>query len=49
VHTDYDSGLYSGGNDTRVQFGIAFSLETRFNDTIGERNSILNLEHGYIK
>jgi len=49
VHTDYDSGLYSGGNDTRLQFGIAFSLETRFNDTIGERNSILNLEHGYIK
>lgn len=48
-HTDYDNGLYSGGDDTTFQLGLSFSLESRFNDNIGERNSILNLEHGYIK
>ena len=47
-YTDYDKAL-GGGSDTAVQLGIAFSLETMFNDTIGERNSILNLEHGYIQ
>ncbi len=47
-YTDYDAGL-GGGSDTTVQLGIAFSLEARFNDNIGERDSILNLEHGYIK
>ena len=46
-YTDYGNGL-GGGNDTTIQLGIAFSLETMFNDNIGERDSILNLEHGYI-
>ena len=46
-YTDYGNGL-GGGSDTTVQLGIAFSLETMFNDNIGERDSILNLEHGYI-
>lgn len=46
-YTDYGDGL-GGGSDTTVQLGIAFSLETMFNDNIGERDSILNLEHGYI-
>ncbi len=48
VYTDYGSGL-GGGSDTTIQFGIAFSLEATYNDNIGERDSILNLEHGYIK
>lgn len=48
-HTDYDNGLHSGGNDTAFQLGLSFSLEGVFNDNIGERNSIINLEHGYIK
>jgi len=48
AYTDFGSGL-GGGSDTTVQFGIAFSLEASFNDNIGERDSILNLEHGYIK
>ncbi len=48
VYTDYGSGL-GGGSDTTIQLGIAFSLEATYNDNIGERDSILNLEHGYIK
>lgn len=47
-YTDYDAGL-GDGSDTTIQLGIAFSLEAMFNDNIGERDSILNLEHGYIK
>jgi len=48
-YTDYDVALFGGGSDVRLQLGIAFSLETVFNDNIGERDSILNLEHGYIQ
>ncbi len=46
-YTDYDASL-GGGADTLIQFGIAFSFDARFNDSIGERTSILNMEHGYI-
>jgi hypothetical protein len=46
-YTDYDDAL-GGGSDTVAQLGLAFSLEAMFNDNIGERESILNLEHGYI-
>ncbi len=48
VHTEYGAAL-GGGIDRTFQIGLAFSLEARFNDTIGQRNSILNLEHGYIR
>jgi len=48
AYTDYDDGL-GGGSDTTIQIGIAFSLEASYNDNIGDRDSILNLEHGYIK
>ncbi len=48
IHTEYGSAL-GGGIDRTLQIGLAFSLEARFNDTIGQRNSILNLEHGYIR
>ncbi len=47
-YTDYGNGL-GGGSDITIQFGIAFSLDTKFNDNIGERDSIMNLEHGYIQ
>jgi len=47
-HTDYGNGL-GGGRDNTFQLGVSFSLEAMFNDNIGERNSIINLEHGYIK
>ncbi len=46
-YTDFDNNL-GGGTDTLMQLGIAFSFDTRFNDNIGERNSILNVEHSYI-
>ena len=47
-YTDYGNGL-GGGSDTTIQFGIAFSLDSKYNDNIGERDSIMNLEHGYIQ
>ena len=47
-YTDYGDGL-GGGNDAVAQVGLAFSFDAMFNDTIGERDSILNLEHGYIQ
>jgi hypothetical protein len=47
-YTDYSAGLIDG-SDTSAYLGIAFSLEAMFNDNIGERDSILNLEHSYIK
>jgi hypothetical protein len=47
-YTDYGDGL-GGGNDAVVQVGMVFSFDAMFNDTIGERDSILNLEHGYIQ
>jgi hypothetical protein len=31
------------------QIGMVFSFDATFNDTIGERRSILNLEHGFIQ
>jgi len=49
IHTQYDNALYNGGEDNIIQAGIAFSLDAKFNDNIGERASILNLEHGYIQ
>lgn len=47
-YTDYGDGL-GGGNDAVLQVGMAFSFDAMFNDTIGRRDSILNLEHGYIQ
>lgn len=47
-YTDYGNGL-GGGSDNTIQLGVSFSLEAMFNDNIGERDSIINLEHGYIK
>jgi hypothetical protein len=47
-YTDYGDGL-GGGNDAIAQVGMAFSFDAMFNDTIGARDSILNLEHGYIQ
>lgn len=49
IHRDYGIGLARGGSETVYQIGMAFNLETVFGDNIGERDSILNLEHGYIQ
>ncbi len=37
------------GEEHRVEVGLTFDFETAFNDYIGERDSILNLEHGYVR
>ena len=47
-YTNYAAGL-GGGSDTLLQLGMAFGFDAMFNDSIGERDSILNLEHGYIQ
>ncbi len=33
----------------RVQVGLTFDFEAGFNDYIGQRQSILNLEHGFVR
>jgi hypothetical protein len=48
-NTRFDDGLTSVGSTNQFQIGLAFSLDAKYNDSIGERDSILNLEHGYIK
>lgn len=48
-NTRYDNGLNAIGSTNLFQVGFAFSLDAKYNDTIGERDSILNLEHGYIQ
>lgn len=47
-HTRFGTAL-GDATDNTYQLGVSFSLEAMFNDNIGERDSILNLEHGYIK
>ncbi len=47
-HTSYGDAL-GDLTDNVAQVGIAFGLGATFNDNIGERASILNLEHGYIQ
>jgi hypothetical protein len=46
-YTHFSDGL-GGGSDRLVQVGLIFGLDTTFNDTFGERDSLLNLEHGYL-
>lgn len=52
-NTQYSGGLTAlGGTSTSInlfQVGLVFELDAKYNDNIGERDSILNLEHGYIK
>ncbi|MBU2045590.1 MAG: hypothetical protein KJ712_02520, partial [Bacteroidetes bacterium] len=38
-----------GNNQQRFQMGIAYTFNKIFNNQFDDRNSILNLEHGYIK
>jgi len=37
-----------GKSETRVQFGFVYSIDQRWNKQFDDRNSLLNLEHGYI-
>ncbi|MCJ8164213.1 hypothetical protein MKJ04_05115 [Pontibacter sp. E15-1] len=38
-----------GNNQQRFQMGIAYTFSKIFNNQFDDRNSILNLEHGYIR
>ncbi len=40
-------GLF-GKNETRFQVGLVYSIDQVWNDQFDDRNSLLNLEHGYI-
>ncbi len=37
-----------GSSETRLQFGLVYSIDQRWNKQFDDRNSLLNLEHGYI-
>ncbi len=41
------TALY-GESETRIQFGFVYSIDQRWNKQFDDRNSLLNLEHGYI-
>ncbi len=52
IYTKRDSALAVATGTERehvLQAGIVFSFSKRFDDNIGERDSILNIEHGYIR
>ena len=47
-YADYDPGLASvlgRENEHKVYLGLQFAFDHTFNETVGERRSILNLEH----
>lgn len=48
-NTQFGGGLNAIGSTNMFQIGLAFDLDAKYNDSIGERDSILNLEHGYIQ
>jgi len=37
-----------GRNETRIQFGFVYSIDQSWNNQFDDRESLLNLEHGYI-
>ncbi len=42
------ANVYGGGTDNSVQVGFVFNFTSIFNQTIGPRRSLLNLQHQYI-
>lgn len=52
-NTQFSGGLTAPGSTSTsinlFQVGLVFELDAKYNDSIGERDSILNLEHGYIQ
>ncbi|MGD8998941.1 MAG: hypothetical protein PVF75_00880 [Granulosicoccaceae bacterium] len=43
------AGVTGYDEEHRIQAGLSFSFDMNFNDTIGERTSILDTEHSYIR
>jgi hypothetical protein len=50
LHTRYEGDLERlfGQDETRFQVGFVYSLDLSWNRQFDDRNSLLNLEHGYI-
>ncbi|WP_126454552.1 hypothetical protein [Sulfuriflexus mobilis] len=52
AYTNLDDGLAAVtgyDRDYSIMAGLSFSFDMKFNDTIGERTSILDTEHSYIR
>ncbi len=49
-HSQFSGDLKAmyGKSETRFQFGFVYSVDQRWNKQFDDRNSLLNLEHGYI-
>jgi len=48
-HNSGQSGLLFGKYDHRFQIALVYTIDHVFNKQFDDRNSLLNLEHGYIK
>ena len=44
-----DLKQFLGNNETRIQFGLIYSIDQLWNNQFDNRDSLLNLEHGYLK
>ena len=49
-HSQFNGDLQAlyGESETRIQFGFVYAIDQRWNKQFDDRNSLLNLEHGYI-
>ena len=43
-----DLGALFGENETRIQFALVYAIDQSWNNQFDDRESLLNLEHGYI-
>ncbi len=48
-HNNGQSGLLFGNAEHRFQLALVYTIDHVFNSQFDNRNSLLNLEHGYIK
>ncbi len=48
-HHNGQSGLLFGNNEHRFQLALVYTFDHIFNSQFDDRNSLLNLEHGYLK
>lgn len=49
-HSQFSGDLQAlyGTSETRLQVGFIYSIDQSWNKQFDDRNSLLNLEHGYI-
>ena len=48
-HNNGQSGLLFGNAAHRSQLALVYTIDHVFNSQFDDRNSLLNLEHGYLK